>query len=312
MGKTKVLVIDDSLALRGELRRTLDAAGYEVLSTDTTEQGLRTAARERTDAIVVDGAVLQRELAAAEARGAAALTDSALRTEIERKDRDLQDLSYSVSHDLRAPLRAIAGFSHALLEDCSDTLDASAVNYLTRIRAAAQRMGELMDALLELSRVGRAELQREPLDLSALARALTAEFRRDAPERQVEVVIEDGLSAEGDRTLMRVALRSLLGNAWKFTAKKPSAKIELGRMSVASGPAFFVRDDGAGFDMKYAEKLFRPFQRLHSDADFAGTGIGLGIAHRIVDRHGGRIWADSAPGQGATFWFTLAAGGERT
>jgi light-regulated signal transduction histidine kinase (bacteriophytochrome) len=315
MGKPKVLVIDDNLAPRAELRRALDAAGYEVLSAATTEQALQTAAREHTEAIVLDGALLQRELAAANAgrASASATKDSALRMEIERKNRELQDLSYSVSHDLRAPLRAIAGFSHALLEDFSDALEARALDYLTRIRAAAQRMGDLLDSLLELSRVGRAELRRERVELSNLAHGVMAELQRSAPERQVEVAIEEGLSAEADRTLMRVALHGLLDNAWKFSAGRPRAKIEFGATTGASGPAFFVRDNGTGFDMQYGDKLFRPFQRLHSDADFAGAGIGLAIAQRILDRHGGRVWAESAAGQGATFWFTLPpAPGDRT
>jgi PAS domain S-box-containing protein len=219
----------------------------------------------------------------------------------EATSRELEAFSYSVSHDLRAPLRAIDGFSHALLEDYEGKLDEEGRDLLRRVRAAAKGMNELIDDLLTLSRVSRQELRRERVDLSGLARTVLAELQQRSPERQVRIEIGQDLSAEGDARLLRVAFENLFGNAWKFTAKKPAASISFGR----SNGAFFVRDDGAGFDMQYAGKLFGPFQRLHARHEFEGTGIGLATVQRIVHRHGGRIWAESAKDQGATFLFTL-------
>lgn len=251
--------------------------------------------------------VLHRELEAGEARAAreVAETRAALAVELERKNKELEAFSYSVSHDLRAPLRSIDGFSQALLEDYADRLDARGEDYLRRVRAAAQTMGELIDDLLQLSRVGRADLRREAVDLSAIARTVLAELGRSDPERRVSVAVAEGLAAEGDFRLLRVVLDNLLGNAWKFTARVAEPRIEVG--TIAGGETFFVRDNGAGFDMAYADKLFAPFQRLHGAHEFPGTGIGLATVHRIVDRHGGRVWAESAVGQGATFCFTLSA-----
>ena len=219
----------------------------------------------------------------------------------EATSRELESFSYSVSHDLRAPLRAIDGFSAAVLEDYGAQLDEEGRACLRRVRAAAQRMGELIDDLLELSRVSRQGLNRERINLSGLARVILAELQKRDPERQVTVIIEPELSAECDARLLRVALENLFGNAWKFTSKKPSASIAFGR----SGGAFYVKDDGAGFQMDYANKLFGAFQRLHGKHEFEGTGIGLATVQRIVHRHGGRIWAEAEPGKGATFHFTL-------
>jgi DNA-binding response OmpR family regulator len=248
--------------------------------------------------------LLRRELEAAEARAARALaeTRAALAAELERKNKELEAFSYSVSHDLRAPLRAIDGFSQALLEDYAGLLDERGRDYLGRVRGAAQRMGELIDDLLLLSRVSRAELRRGPVRLTETARAVAAELASKHPERSVAVEIAEGLVAEADGRLCRVLLENLLGNAWKFTAKTREARVEVGM----AGSAYFVRDNGAGFDMRYAEKLFAPFQRLHGEAEFPGTGIGLATVHRIVDRHGGRVWAEGAVGRGATLFFTLA------
>ncbi len=222
-------------------------------------------------------------------------------------NQELESFSYSVSHDLRAPLRAIDGFSQALLEDSADRLDQAGQDYLRRVRGAAQRMALLIDDLLQLSRVSRAELARAPVDLSALAAGVAAELQARQPERTVEFVIGAGLTAWGDARLLRVALENLLGNAWKFTSRQPAARIEFGAIEQDGRPAFLVRDNGAGFDMAYAQRLFGAFQRLHSASDFPGTGVGLATVKRIIRRHGGRIWAEAAPGQGATFYFTLPA-----
>ena len=225
--------------------------------------------------------------------------------ELTASNRELEAFAYSVSHDLRAPLRSINGFSQALLEDCASGLDETGRGHLARVQAATQRMGQLIDDLLRLSRVARTEMKREPADLSALAAEVVAELRRREPARTVEVAIAPGLTARGDRDLLRLLLENLLSNAWKFTSGRASARIEMGAAAIHGRPAWFVRDDGAGFDMAYADKLFGPFQRLHSAAEFEGTGIGLAIVHRIVLRHGGRIEAEAAVGRGATFTFTL-------
>jgi two-component system NtrC family sensor kinase len=252
--------------------------------------------------------LLRNELEAAEARAARELaeTRAALVEELERKNRELEAFSYSVSHDLRAPLRGIDGFSQALLEDYADKLDATGRDYLTRVRAGAQRMGELIDDMLELSRVGRGELRRQHVELTALAREIVARLQSSEPDRPIEITLEPELNAEADPGLLKIVLENLLGNAWKFTSKVPSARIEVGRTLVPEGHAFFVRDNGAGFSMSYADKLFRPFQRLHTNKEFPGTGIGLATVYRAIDRHGGRIWAESAVGEGAAFFFTLS------
>jgi len=229
--------------------------------------------------------------------------------QLEATNNELEAFSYSVSHDLRAPLRSIDGFSQALLEDYADVLDASGQEYLRRVRTAAQRMGELIDDLLQLSRVTRSELRAEPVDLSALARSITADLQQCEPERTVDCVITTGVLAHGDPRLLRVLLENLLGNAWKFTSKQPCARITFGVAQHDNHPLYFVRDDGVGFDMAYAEKLFGAFQRLHAMTEFEGTGIGLATVKRIVQRHGGRVWAEGAVAQGATFSFTLGYGG---
>ena len=219
---------------------------------------------------------------------------------------DLAAFSYSVSHDLRAPLRAIDGFSQALLEDMGDRLDEQSRGHLERIRGGAQQMGQLIDGLLGLSRVTRTELRLEQVDLSGLAQQIADDLARHEPERRVEVVVAPEMSARGDVRLLKQVFQNLIGNAWKFAAKRERAKIEVGTTAHDGGVAYFVRDNGAGFDQKYANKLFGVFQRLHDPAEFAGTGIGLSIVQRIVERHGGRVWAEGAAGKGATFYFTLA------
>ncbi len=228
--------------------------------------------------------------------------------ELKAVNHELESFSYSVSHDLRAPLRSVDGFSQALLEDCHDQLDASGQDYLHRIRAATQRMGHLIDDLLTLSRVIRSEIQIESVNLSRLGSNICAEFQRTQPDRQMEFVIQPGLLAQGDERLLQVVLENLLNNAVKFTSKHSQAKIELGTITQEDVRlVYFVRDDGVGFDMNYADKLFSPFQRLHGMQEFQGNGIGLATVQRIIRRHGGQIWAEGSIEGGATFYFTLAA-----
>jgi PAS domain S-box-containing protein len=228
-------------------------------------------------------------------------------TELETVNRELESFSYSVSHDLRAPLRAIDGFSQALLEDVGDRLDGNAKAHLNRIRGAAQRMGLLIDDLLQLARVTRAELAIDRIDLSKIAGEVVDELKNAAPDRRGEFTIAPDLLVDGDPRLMRVVLENLLNNAWKFTAKRDTAKVDVGRVDREEGPAYYVRDNGAGFDMNYAGKLFGVFQRLHDAGSYPGTGVGLATVQRIIRKHGGDIWADAKPEGGATFYFTLAA-----
>jgi PAS domain S-box-containing protein len=225
--------------------------------------------------------------------------------ELEASTRELDAFAYSVSHDLRAPLRALEGFSQVLLEDHGDALDDQAHGYLGRIQANVARMAQMIDDLLHLSRATRAQLRRERTDLTAMAREVVDELRGRDPDRRVEADIADGLVAHGDPHLIRLVLENLLNNAWKFTGRRADAAIRVASHRHGGIDVFTVQDNGAGFDMRYAHKMFDPFQRLHSAADFEGTGIGLAIVHRIVTRHGGRIRADGTPGEGATFRFSL-------
>lgn len=219
-------------------------------------------------------------------------------------NRELESFSYSVSHDLRTPLRSIAGFSKALAAR-AEGLDDRSRDYLARIVTATTRMSQLIDDLLKLARISRRSPVRQRVDLSALARDTVAELRRTAPERRVEVFIEENLIAEGDESLLRVLLQNLLGNAWKFTSKRAEATIRFGRISDGGQTAFYVRDNGAGFDMKYADQMFAPFQRLHTIEEFEGTGIGLATAQRIINAHGGEIRAEGVIDGGATLYFTI-------
>ncbi|HEX2180736.1 MAG TPA: CHASE domain-containing protein, partial [Rubrobacteraceae bacterium] len=229
--------------------------------------------------------------------------------ELEGANRELEAFSYSVSHDLRAPLRTIDGFSRILLEDYADRLDEEGEDYLGRVRAASRHMDTLIEDLLDLSRVSRGPLRREVIDLSAMARGIVRKLKGAQPERRVRFVAEEGVVAFGDANLLAVALGNLLGNAFKFTQKEAEATIEFGAVTQDGGDvAYYVRDDGAGFDMAYADKLFGAFQRLHGPDEFEGTGIGLATVARIVHRHGGRVWAEGEVGEGATFYFTLGGG----
>ncbi len=224
---------------------------------------------------------------------------------LEQTNGELEAFSYSVSHDLRAPLRAMDGFSQRLLADYGTKLDGQARNYLDRIRAGAVRMGQLIEDLLSLSRITRVELTRREVDVSALANVVLTELQQREPERKVQVSVWEGVHVEADVRLLRVALENLLGNAWKFTSKTPEARVEFGMMQEGERKVLFVRDNGAGFDMAYSDKLFGPFQRLHGMHEFPGTGVGLATVQRIVARHGGRIWCQAKPDFGATFFFTL-------
>lgn len=225
--------------------------------------------------------------------------------ELAAANKELESFSYSVSHDLRAPLRAITGFSQLLLENHSAQLDETAKGYLARIRKAGSQMGELIDDLLDLARVTRTELHRERVDLGKLATELAAGLVATEPAREVELRLAGPVIADCDPQLLRVVLDNLLNNAWKFTRDAAPAVIEFGTARAGPENTFFVRDNGAGFDMQQVDRLFTAFQRLHTTAEFPGTGIGLALVQRIITRHGGRVWADSQPGRGATFSFTL-------
>jgi len=226
---------------------------------------------------------------------------------LESVNHELEAFSYSVSHDLRAPLRAVDGFSRILLDEYAGRLDDTGRDRLKRIRAAAQRMALLIDDLLKLSRITRSELKRGDIDLSLIATEVIDDLRKQEPSRAVQCIIQPGLIVWGDGRLLHIVLDNLLGNAWKFTGKRADARIEFGMEMQNDEPVYFVRDNGAGFDMAYAEKLFGAFQRLHGTEEFPGTGIGLATAQRIIHKHGGRIWAESKVEQGATFYFTLEA-----
>jgi PAS domain S-box-containing protein len=258
-----------------------DAAGVVV--------GVSKVARDITDR-------RRAELSLARAKDAA-----------EAANRELEAFSYSVAHDLRAPLRGMNGFAQVLLDTYRDKLDAEGQDFLQEILLNANKMADLIDGLLSLARVTRSDLKREHADLSAIVREVDARLRAAEPERAVEMTVQDALRADVDPRLARALFENLLGNAWKFTGTSAAARITFGISKTDGEPVYYVRDNGAGFDMAYASKLFAPFQRLHSEAEFAGTGVGLATVQRIVQRHGGRIWAESAVGHGATFQFTLAS-----
>jgi PAS domain S-box-containing protein len=244
------------------------------------------------------------------------LLNASLESRVAERTRDLsnangelESFSYSVSHDLRAPLRTIDGFSLALLEDCGETLNEVGKSHLLRIRTATQRMGTLIDDLLNLSRVTRAQISIETFDLSSVVTSVAAELQALEPDRQVAWNIQPGVVVTGDSRLLRVAIENLLDNAWKFTSRRAAAAISFGTREDNGASVFFCKDDGAGFDPAYAERLFGAFQRLHATSEFPGTGVGLATVQRVVHRHGGRIWAESCVGQGATFFFTLPQNG---
>jgi light-regulated signal transduction histidine kinase (bacteriophytochrome) len=224
---------------------------------------------------------------------------------LEEARQELEALTCTLAHDLRAPLRTVDGFARALREDCGGQLGEDGRRYLQHVLDAAQRMSVMLEGLLGLARLGRAELHPAPLELSAIARRILERLRAAEPARPIEVVIADGLAAEADPPLMTAALEALLQNAWKFTRGRDPARIEVG-MRPTTPRTYFVCDNGCGFDMRYADKLFGPFQRLHSQQEFEGAGVGLAAAQRVIRRHGGRIWAQAEPDRGASFYFTLA------
>jgi light-regulated signal transduction histidine kinase (bacteriophytochrome) len=232
-------------------------------------------------------------------------TRAELVRDLEHKNRELESFSYAVSHDLRAPLRRIDSFSRALLESQGEKLDEAGRRYLERVREASQHMSQLIDDVLYLSRVTRADLRDQEVDLSALANLILTRLQEGDAARRVETKVRPGVVVTGDGQLLRIALENLLENAWKFTGKQPEARIEFGVTNASGEPTYFIRDNGAGFDMTYADRLFGPFQRLHPQGEFPGSGIGLATVQRIIHRHGGRVWAEGLPGQGATFQFTL-------
>jgi len=225
--------------------------------------------------------------------------------QLEAANKELEAFAYSVSHDLRAPLRGIDGFSQVLLEEYQDKIDAQGKNYLQRVRSAAQRMAQLIDDMLNLSRVSRGEMNIHQVNLSEIARDIADNFRETQPERQVEFIIQKGIKTMGDARLFRIVMENLIENAWKFTSKHPTALIEFGMQQQNDKSVYFVRDDGAGFDMNYAQKLFGAFQRLHTSTEFSGTGVGLATVQRVIHRHGGKIWAESEVEKGTTFFFTI-------
>lgn len=235
--------------------------------------------------------------------GEQAKPDKALAA-LEESRRELESLTYTIAHDLRAPLRTIEGFGRALSEDCGEELDADGRRYLQHVLDAAQRMSGMLEGLLSLARIQRAELHPIPLELASIARHVVNQLQAAEPARSLELVIADNIPVEADSALLTAALDALLQNAWKFTRGRDPTRIEIG-VQPATPPTYFVRDNGVGFDMRYADKLFSPFQRLHSEREFEGVGIGLATARHVIRRHDGRIWAEATVDRGATFYFTL-------
>jgi signal transduction histidine kinase len=297
-------------------RTTEDEIGFMVdaLNAMLTEIG------RRTDALEGSKHTLEREV---EERRRAEGEIHRLNAELEKRvtertaelqsaNRELEAFSFSVSHDLRGPLRAIDGFSEALLEDFGDKVTDDMRSFLMRIRSATLRMGQLIEDLLNLARISRVDMQRQTVDMSAMVRQIVGELQQREPDkaRKVEVSIWDGVTVNGDGRLLRVVLENLLGNAWKFTSRTPTAQIEFGMMKEPDRTVLFVRDNGAGFDMAHVDKLFGAFQRLHGVTEFPGTGIGLSIVQRVIQRHRGRIWCHAEPGKGAVFYFTVGESGE--
>jgi PAS domain S-box-containing protein len=291
------------------IRAAVDAAIQHATPWDldlplVTAKGRRIWVRTQGQAILQDGKLVRLFGALQDITDIKA-TEAALRM----SNHELESFSYSVSHDLRSPLNSINGFSHLLARKVAGTLDADGEHYLARIQAGTQQMGQLIESLLALAEVSRTLLGNEPVDLSAVARSILDEWQVREPARHVVVQIEKGLQTHGDARLIRVVMENLLENAWKFTSKTARAEISVGQKPDADGqPVFFVSDNGAGFDMAYVNKLFTPFQRLHGVTEFPGMGIGLATVSRVIARHGGRLWAEAAPGRGASFFFTLPGG----
>jgi len=296
-----------------ESNRQLELEIYErKLAEDTIRKArdnLEKRVQERTGKLAASNAELIREVAERKraeddirSLNAQLVQRSA---QLEASNKELEAFSYSVSHDLRAPLRGIDGFSQAVLEDYDEKLDESGRSYLNRVRAASQRMSQLIDAMLNLARLTRAEIHSQTFDMSAMVKSILEDLKKMEPDREVECVVADNLLATADPQLIRAVLENLLGNAWKFTRQQPNPRIEFGHGQYKGQAAYFVKDNGAGFDMNYAHKLFGAFQRLHAYTEFPGVGVGLATVHRIIQRHGGQIWPEGAVDEGATFHFTL-------
>jgi PAS domain S-box-containing protein len=280
----------------------------DLLWEDTRISSLRDELGKITHFIAVKEDITERK--AAEAKIVQLNADLEQRVaertrQLTASNKELESFSYSISHDLRAPLRGINGFAHLMEEGCQGCNKSESLDHLKRIRKASIRMGDLIDDLLELSRVARSEVRMEPVPLSDMVHALLSELADTEPERKVQIRVQENLVAHGDQVLLQAVMQNLLGNAWKFTSRCDSPIIEFGCREENGELVFYVRDNGAGFDMKYANKLFAAFQRLHRPEDFEGTGIGLATAQRIINLHGGRIWAESRVDEGSTFFFVL-------
>ncbi len=309
--------LEEEVRLRtGDLQEANRQLEAEVRERQLAEDMLRQArdqlekrVKERTNKLAASNAELIREVAERKKAeddirklNVQLIQRSA---QLEASNKELEAFSYSVSHDLRAPLRGIDGFSQAVLEDYADTLDEAGKQYLHRVRTASQRMSQLIDAMLNLARLTRAEIHIQTFDMTAMVRSILDDFKNMEPEREVECVVADHLFATADPQLLRAVMENLLGNAWKFTKQQSHPRIEFGYEPYKGQPAYFVKDNGAGFDMTYVHKLFGAFQRLHAYTEYPGVGVGLATVHRIIQRHGGQIWAEGAVGEGAIFHFTL-------
>ena len=304
-GKAMLNILEDFSEEKGRLEG-VQRAIINILE-DFSEEKARLEDTQRAMLNLLDDFGMERERTEAINRELREAFDS-LRLAKEAADaanRELEAFAYSVSHDLRAPLRSIAGFSHLLMEEYYDKLDEEGKDSLNRISAATDKMGRLIDDLLNLSRLTRAEMTRQQVNISTLVRKIAEAKKMAQPEREVEFVIQDHLFVEGDSQLLNVLLENLLENAWKFTGKSESARIEFGALNKEGKLIYFTRDNGIGFDMQYAGKLFQPFQRVHAMNEFPGTGIGLATVKRIIERHGGRVWIESEEGKGTTVYFTL-------
>jgi signal transduction histidine kinase len=313
-GNSTLLLV---VAPRGHLSGALTAAlpwiilSIFLVGTAIGTIAVETIGRRRDEAVHTAEELSERSAELVTAQAELAVMNAGLEHEVEQRtselqtaNRELEAFAYAVSHDLRAPLRAIDGFSLALLEDEGDRLDETGRDHLNRVRAATARMSNLIDDILSLSRVTRGEMQRQLVDISAISREVLARYAELEPGRVVETVVPDGIFARGDPRLLRVALENLLGNAWKFTGPVTHARIEVGKSSDAGTTTYFVRDNGVGFDEDHAGNLFAPFKRLHSMDEFEGNGIGLATVARVIERHGGHVWARSTVGAGSTFYFT--------
>ncbi len=293
----------EEVLLKAYNRRLVRKLDRKVEQLKHATQQLQAALEEK------DREVAERRKAEEEVRRLNADLEERVRqrtAELAAANTELQTFASAVSHDLRAPLRAIGGFSQLLALDLGDKLNERARTFLDKVRFEVDRMGRLIDALLQLSSATRGELRHQPVNLSQLASEVEADLRREQPDRRVEFSVAPGLVAQGDPILLRAVLRNLLGNAWKFTSKSAESRIQFGQVARDGKPTYFVSDNGAGFDVGRVAKLFLPFHRLHDPKDFPGTGIGLASVKGIIQRHGGKVWAEGAPGRGATFYFTLS------